>query len=401
MEWVLKQNPWWKDKGWEERDSHIRKWEGQKIKWKPSWIEEISLKPFSLNFVYGMRQTGKTTGIKLLIRDLMKRIENPFSIFFFDFELISSLKELRKILEFYLEIRKKEKIDKSFIFLDEIASVPEWWRVIKFMIDAGVFENDVLVLLGSSSINLLKAPERFPGRRGNGKDVIVLPLSFPEFIKVHGFDVKRMIYMEEELRELWEKYKVSGGFPKSINEHPDSRETVIASMVSEIRKHEKSVQISQGIISSLLTKIPSPLSYHSVAQDIEISHKTVHEYLEFLEDSFILKQAYWKDGKVKRRKEKKVFFRDPLILQAFSFWTSTKFLESALYEHIIQEHLYRKYREIYYYRNKYEIDCVAGNLRIEVKAGKPHRKYPKNVIVLEEKDIPRFLVEIFGRKTFK
>jgi hypothetical protein len=34
-------------------------------------------------------------------------------------------------------------------------------------------------------------------------------------------------------------------------------------------------------------------------------------------------------------------------------------------------------------------------LKVEVKAGKPHRKYPKNVIVLEEEDIPRFLVELY------
>ena len=39
-------------------------------------------------------------------------------------------------------------------------------------------------------------------------------------------------------------------------------------------------------------------------------------------------------------------------------------------------------------KNKYEIDCIAGNLKIEVKAGKPYRKYPRSVIVLEEEDIP-------------
>ena len=41
-------------------------------------------------------------------------------------------------------------------------------------------------------------------------------------------------------------------------------------------------------------------------------------------------------------------------------------------ENIVQAHLYRKFCEIYYYRNKYEIDCIAGNLKVEVKAGKPY-----------------------------
>jgi len=41
------------------------------------------------------------------------------------------------------------------------------------------------------------------------------------------------------------------------------------------------------------------------------------------------------------------------------------------------------------FRNRYEIDCIAGDLKVEVKAGKPHWKYPRNVIVLDEGDIPR------------
>lgn len=54
----------------------------------------------------------------------------------------------------------------------------------------------------------------------------------------------------------------------------------------------------------------------------------------------------------------------------------------------------RSFGEIYYYRNRYEIDCIAGDLRVEVKAGKPHRKYPRDVMNLDEEDIPRFLIEL-------
>ncbi|BBG23673.1 hypothetical protein [Sulfuracidifex tepidarius] len=45
-------NPWWYSRDW--RDSLIR-WESQKIKWRLSWIDEVSMKPFSLNFVYGAK----------------------------------------------------------------------------------------------------------------------------------------------------------------------------------------------------------------------------------------------------------------------------------------------------------------------------------------------------------
>jgi len=36
-------------------------------------------------------------------------------------------------------------------------------------------------------------------------------------------------------------------------------------------------------------------------------------------------------------------------------------------------------------------------LKIEVKAGKPHRKYPKGVRILEEEEIPKFLIEVFSK----
>lgn len=41
-----------------------------------------------------------------------------------------------------------------------------------------------------------------------------------------------------------------------------------------------------------------------------------------------------------------------------------------------------------------KLHCIAGDLKVEVKAGKPHRKYPKGVRILEEEDLPRFLIEL-------
>jgi len=77
-----------------------------------------------------------------------------------------------------------------------------------------------------------------------------------------------------------------------------------------------------------------------------------------------------------------------------AFWSGTRFVESAIFENVIQEHLYRKFSEIYYFKNRYEINCIVGELKVEVKAGKPHRKYPRNVITLKREDIPEFLIKL-------
>ncbi len=319
---------------------------------------------------------------------------DPQAIFYFDVEVISTLRELRHVVSWYLQKKSKYRIKNSYIFLDEVTSVDGWWRIVKFFIDQGMLEHDVVTVLGSSTIGILKSPERFPGRRGGGVTVKVLPLSFPEFILVHGENPSQILYDEDRLANLWEKYLVAGGFPSSINGKDRAMDDLIAGITSEVYKHGRSLQIFKSILYSLLRKIPSALSYHSIAVDVGVSHRTVREYLEFMEDCMLVKTAYYKSDKVYYRKEKKIFFRDPFILRTTSNWTLTEYLDAALYEGIVQEHLFRKYGEIYYYRNSYEIDCIAGEHRVEVKAGKPHRKYPRNVTVLKKGDIPRFLVDV-------
>ena len=157
---------------------------------------------------------------------------------------------------------------------------------------------------------------------------------------------------------------------------------------------DKSIEVAKKIISTLLDMVPSALSYHSIAQKIGISHKTVESYIEVFEDLFLAKVIYHKSREVIFRKEKKIMLRDPFIARAFALWTGKEIRKDFLYEWVVQEHLLRRYGEIYYYRNKYEIDCIANNLKVEVKAGKPHRRYPRNVIVLEEEDLPGFLIEL-------
>ena len=378
-------NPWWYEEGWEREDKHLKEWKSEKIRWIPRWIKKISLTPFSLNFVIGPRQVGKTTGLKLLIKNLIERGVDPKEIVYVDVGLIPDLARFKEILFSF----KKEK----FIFLDEVTSLKEWHRILRGAIDAGIFRNKVIIASGSATIKLRRHAELFPGRKGKGKTIEAMPLSFPEFVRVIN---KNKTPPPSKLQEIFKNYKLYGGFPNAINKKEKAFADIIDAFESEIAKLEYSIEMAFKIISSILSKIPSALSYQVIAKDIGISYKTVESYLEAFNGLFISNLAYWKDNsRISFRKEKKIFFRDPFIYHAFSFWTGTKFLESALYEGIVQEHLLRKYGEIYYYRNKYEIDCIANNLKVEVKAGKPYRRYPKNVVVLEEEDLPRFLIELF------
>ncbi|MEM5854302.1 MAG: ATP-binding protein [Candidatus Aenigmatarchaeota archaeon] len=372
-------NPWWKEREWWENDYDLKKFENMKIKWLPEWIDKISLEPFSLNFVLGPRQVGKTTGIKLLIKSLIEEGENPRTILYVNCDLLTSFKELRNLLE-------KSKNYKT-IFLDEVSSIEYWWKVVKGFIDAGFFAKSTITISGSSSLKVGKFVEAFSGRRGKGREIFVLPLTFKEFFQI-------LNYKKEEKEVALEDFIRLGGFPRSINQDPTFFQDFVSSIEKEFARINKNYRIAREIIYQLLLKTPSPLGYNTIGNAIGISHVTVREYLEILENLFLIGIAYYKKGKtVDFKKEKKIFFRDPFIPKVFSKIFGVELRKDAIYEWIVQDNLLRKFGEVYYFRNRYEIDCIAGDLKIEVKAGKPHRAYPKDVIILDKEDLAEFLLK--------
>ena len=394
MELLYEFNPWWESKRWDDRDEDIFKWESQNKKWIPRWIKMVSLKPFSLNFIVGPRQVGKTTGVKLLIKELLKS-DNPYSILYLNLEIFTDLKEFREILGRYQSIKEENNVKTAYIFLDEVSKLEGWNRIVKAFMDLGKFKRDIIVATGSSTVNIMRHAEAFTGRRGNGRDIVVLPLSFPEFAEIYKVDISKIETNREKLLNLFKKYIFLGGFPQSINEKPFFT-SFIGGIEREIENSKKSSNIAKHILSVILDIIPSASSYNSIANRLGISHKTVMEYLEVLENLFFIKTAFLKDNRgVNFRREKKIFFRDPYFYTAFSLWCGKEIGKDAIIEGVVQEHLYRKFNEIYYYRNSYEIDCIAGDLKIEVKSNRAHRGYPRNIMVLEEEDIPIFLVKLF------
>jgi len=385
-------NPWWEWKNWEEKDRDLKAFRNMKVRWEPSWIKEISLTPFSLNFIVGPRQVGKTTGVKLLVKKILCEVE-PKATFYFNCDLISDMKELRNILDLYRRIKVQNGVKRSFIFLDEVTGVEYWWKIIKGYIDAGFFGQDVLTVMGSASFRMKRFSEAFPGRRGRGRNIMVLPINFKEYLKVHGVEPKIGNY--DKILVFFEKYLKTGGFPRSINEDEKFLEDFIFSIERDISKANKSVKTFKMILRMIMEKAPSALGYNSIASEIGISHNTVREYIELMEDLFLVGVAYWRQGKkIDFKKGKKIFLRDPYMVRAYATILGIDVRKDFLYEWIVQEHLLRKYGEVYYWKNGFEIDCIADGLKIEVKAGKPHRRYPKGVRILGENEIPLFLMDL-------
>ncbi len=381
-------NPWWIG----EKDPDIEEYESLKVKYKPEWINNLSLEPFSLNFVIGPRRTGKTTGLKLLIHALLNTHE-PHSICYLSCELIENHRDLKTVLERYESIKERRNIKHSYIFLDEITLVPEWWRTIKYFVDRHRFANDVVVLSGSASLMLSQHMENFGGRMGHGKIVEVLPLAFWEY-----YDLFTERISEKKIKTLFQRYLETGGFLSVINGMLRINE-YISLLKADIMRIGRSTEITRNILRSILESAPSPVSFHSLAKSSGISVNSVREYIEILKGLFVIADVLYMgmDKKVDIKKERKFTIRDPFMVKSIAGWTDTEIRKDFLYEWIVQEHVRRIKGDVFYFKNHYEIDCVSGDLMVEVKSGKVKKRYPKKVRIVDSENIPMFLMELGGK----
>jgi len=379
------------------QDEDYRKWEEKKYRWVPAITQKMELKPFSLHFLFGPRQVGKTTAIKLLVKKLLDSGVKEESIFYFRCDEISDFRELGEVVRSYLDMRKRLGIWSSYILLDEVTFPREWYRSIKSMVDAGELKNDVVVLTGSASLLARREVETFPGRRGGGKDFTMLPLSFRDFIKVADAELHaRLPSLEnleegeikgktaaclpflDELNDLLEKYMSCGGFPLGVEFFLTSGrvgqgvyDAYLAWLKNDVTKIGRSVEIAREIVKVLLTKMPSPVSWESISKEIEIkSPKTASAYVHLLNSLFVTLTLYHIDlsrGSINFGKNKKIHFIDPLFYPMFSRWclVELKDPEPKIAEAIAASHLARFSSQgelganVFYWRDGEEVDVVV------------------------------------------
>lgn len=392
---LLLLNPWWKGKEYIGNDKNIKEFEEKKYKWEPEIIKNIKFTQDNIFTIRGPRQVGKTTLIKMLIKKLLNENINEKSIFFWNCDELVDFRELSSILREYIEYSKLNNIIVKYIFLDEISRVKNWQRAIKFLIDSGELDKCFLMLTGSHTLDIKYGIEKLPGRTGKiGKDILLLPMNFSDYIKVIRPDIIKEIKkienltMEEinaksekaalfdsELKVLFSQYLITGGFPLVINEFFSNKK--IPDYVYELYFHwvsgdmaiwGKQEKILIQLMSSIISKQTTSISWDSLAKESEIkSHKTVSSYIEDLENMFVLLILYFLELNKKipdYKKNKKIYFLDPFIFHVFN--KKIYFKEEigpSLIESVVTANLARlTYNElmhsIYYWKNKKEVDCV-------------------------------------------
>ena len=408
---IFDMNPWWRDRQSINQDKHIRTFEASKIKWRPPLLQ-TTLNEDALHIIKGPRQVGKTTLIKLFIRNLLadEKVSGK-DIFFLSIDAARTIDEVLEVILYYFKTITTS--NRRYLFLDEASFLPEWPRGIKVLIDMGFDRNATYVVTGSSALDLKRSSEKLPGRRGKGCDFVLLPLSFGQFLSILYPQIKVVPvnfiseFLEKKEEDFFDfrmyrteidgalhAYLQTGGFPSWIDAHlkgePDEHlmMTFQAIIEGDIARLKKSASLLMHMALPILKHIGSPVDWKKLAVETGMgSHHTAHDYISILSDSYILYFLQALDANKnlpKLRKGKKIYPFDPVISRVLhTYHPYLKVEYSMLIEAVVGSHLLRKSRfvssglssvlDLFYWQSKAgkEVDFVfldqGGLQSIEVK----------------------------------
>ena len=418
-------NPWWLN----EPDPVIDEWNARALRWTPAvskTLADLHVRGDSgLHFLTGPRQVGKTTTLHLFVRSLLDRREDPHSICYFQCDEFLDFHELGDAIDTYLANRKSRHIERSALIFDEVTFVKDWWRAVKARLDAKLLAKDTIIITGSASLDLLAQKERFPGRRGNGLDAVLLPLDFHQYATLFLAGLKSSMFGKDSavdticapnniysnrLNDLFAQYLVTGGFPAPIHEFnrtgsipAATRSSFLTWIKGDVQLAGKSNAYMKEVLQYLLSARNSPISWASISKNTSIqSPTTVISYMELLENLFVTKTLHLLDQqqRIAYKRNKKVHFTDPFIYRVFAGYTGEDLLDEDIVESVVATHLARKY-PTFYWKNNSEIDAIAlidgTPVGFEVKYG---NKQWKRVLHLSRQHlltkpvIPTFLASV-------
>jgi len=253
-----------------------------------------------IKVITGIRRCGKSYLLFNLFRDhLISEGVSDDHIIEMPFDLYENI-EYRDPKAFLPYIKEQIKDqDMYYILLDEVQLLQEFEAVLNSL--SRVKNVDVYVT-GSNAKFLSK--DIITEFRGRGDEVHMFPLSFREFMSVYPGD-----------REAgWKEYVLYGGIPLVLEmASPDQKvdflkhlfdETYISDIVGRNKIRNKSeLEELLNILSSAIGSLTNPSKLSATFKSVKnktISQITIKKYIEYFEDSFLLRSAYRYDIKGKK-----------------------------------------------------------------------------------------------------
>lgn len=318
-----------------------------------------------IKVITGVRRSGKST-LLLMFKDyLLQNNVKEENIIYMNFES-AMYDDIKNYKDLYMYVKEKIKNEKVYLLLDEVQNVEAWEKAINsFKVD---FNVDIYIT-GSNAY--LLSSELSTLLSGRYIEIKMYPLSFKEYLTFNN-------YTRDNIDDKFNEYLKYGGLP-AITLIKDKSELVL-SYLNDIyntivkkdiidRNNIKDAVLLENIIKYLANNIGSPISSTKISDYLnsnkiteKSNHQTIDNYLNMLENSFIMYKADRTDIRNKSLLKTlgKYYISDTgirNIILGFRNIDEGHLLENVVYLELLR----RGYRVNIGKSGDFEVDFVAEN----------------------------------------
>lgn len=353
-------NPWWENK------SLINEFKGKDRPGYANLVNSINIKEVTI--ITGVRRSGKSTLMYQMIDILLKRGIDPKQMLFVNLEDKKLTKD--SLDDIYASYRQNMNLDKkAYIFLDEIHRKEGWESWIRKKYDLKI--NDKFIISGSCSYLLKK--EYSTLLTGRNLTFEVFPLGFQEFllfkdITVDKGNLKKGIVLEKtklSILRYFDEYLTFGGFPEIFFKDKEFKMKLLNQYFDDILykdiidRYNLNTQKTKDLALYLITNFTNIVSLRNLRNSLKISYDTIKDYISHFREAYLLFILDYFSYSFKEQKTmpSKVYCIDSGLRNSVSFKFSKD--EGRLAENIVFIELKRRKKEIYYWKNRGEVDFIV------------------------------------------
>lgn len=246
-----------------------------------------------IKVITGIRRCGKSSLLKLFMNKLTEE-NSKINVIYMNFESF----EFDKIIDYkdmYAEIKSQIKSnEKAYILLDEVQRVTNWEKCVNALT---VDFNCDIYITGSNAY--LLSSELSTYLSGRYIEIKMLPLSFKEFLRFSNF--KSNVSIDEKFNQYM-KYGGMPGIIKLSNDYDLFDDAIkgiynTVFMKDVIEKNKLTdASLLEKVLKFLMSNTGSLISSKKIAdfltsQGTKVTHNTVLNYLEMLENAYIIYKA--------------------------------------------------------------------------------------------------------------
>ena len=250
-----------------------------------------------IKVIVGVRRCGKSTLLKLLADELIKRTIPKENILLINFESMRYREITDSNLFYDYVVQRLPENGKKYLLIDEPQNVSGWEKAVNsFKVD---FDCDIYIT--GSNARLLSS-ELSTLISGRYVEINLYPLSYKEYLDFHSIEKNDIAF---------QNYLKYGGFPSivELGENVDRINDVLDGIYNTVivkdviaKNKIKDEELLQKIVAFLADNVGNSTSSNSIANTlvsenrIEISKKapaasTVESYISALEKAFVFYEA--------------------------------------------------------------------------------------------------------------